>query len=58
MIKICLIQVFRVPETATILLGGGVKFAELGAEQTFSFQANLLKVNFFTISRFKVKNVL
>lgn len=30
------------PETATVLLGGGVKFSELTIEQTFSFQKDLL----------------
>ncbi|KAI6173050.1 CYTH-like domain-containing protein [Aphelenchoides besseyi] len=35
-------KVFTVPETATILLGGGVKFAELNAEQSYAFQRDLL----------------
>lgn len=33
----------RVPETATILLGGGVVFSELNDAQSFSFQKNLLR---------------
>ncbi|VDM61568.1 unnamed protein product [Angiostrongylus costaricensis] len=36
-------KVFTVPETATILLGGRVKFAELNYEQTYLFQKDLLK---------------
>lgn len=35
-------KVFTVPETATVLLGGGVKFSELNIEQMFSFQKDLL----------------
>ncbi|KAI6240719.1 CYTH-like domain-containing protein [Aphelenchoides fujianensis] len=35
-------KVFTVPETATILLGGGVKFGELSAEQSYAFQRDLL----------------
>jgi len=36
-------KVFHVPETATILLNGGVIFSELNAPQIKSFQENLLK---------------
>ncbi|XP_001600611.1 TRPL translocation defect protein 14 isoform X3 [Nasonia vitripennis] len=36
-------KVFRVPETATVLLSGGIKFTDLNAEQAFKFQENLLK---------------
>uniref|UniRef100_A0A0M3HI84 AAA_28 domain-containing protein n=1 Tax=Ascaris lumbricoides TaxID=6252 RepID=A0A0M3HI84_ASCLU len=35
-------KVYTVPETATILLGGGVKFAELTRDQTYAFQKDLL----------------
>lgn len=35
-------KVFTVPETATVLLGGGVKFAELSPEQSYTFQRDLL----------------
>ncbi|CAL2044150.1 unnamed protein product [Caenorhabditis brenneri] len=35
-------KVFTVPETATILLGGRVKFSELDAEQSYIFQRDLL----------------
>ena len=33
-------RVFRVPETATILLGGGVSFSLLDDEQRLEFQVN------------------
>lgn len=36
-------KVFRVPETASILLSGGVKFSDLTSEDAFQFQENLLK---------------
>ncbi|UYV76592.1 unc-132 [Cordylochernes scorpioides] len=36
-------KVYRVPETATVLLGGGVKFADLGPKEAARFQNNLLK---------------
>lgn len=36
-------RVFRVPETATILLGGGVKFADLSPKQSYDFQVGLMK---------------
>ncbi|XP_021916032.1 TRPL translocation defect protein 14 isoform X1 [Zootermopsis nevadensis] len=36
-------KVFRVPETATVLLSGGIKFSDLSAEEAFRFQENLLK---------------
>ena len=36
-------QVYRVPETANILLGGGVKFAELTPQGALDFQENLIK---------------
>jgi hypothetical protein len=32
-------KVFRVPETATVLMSGGVAFGELNEEQVFDFQA-------------------
>lgn len=35
-------KVFTVPETATVLLRGGVKFSELDPEQTYKFQKDLL----------------
>ena len=36
-------KVYRVPETANVLLSGGVNFAELSIEAAEKFQANLLK---------------
>ncbi|XP_014245404.1 TRPL translocation defect protein 14 isoform X2 [Cimex lectularius] len=36
-------KVFRVPETATVLLSGGIKFSDLTEEEAFKFQENLLK---------------
>lgn len=36
-------KVFRVPETATVLLSGGIKFSDLSAEEAFKFQENLLR---------------
>lgn len=36
-------KVYRVPETASILLGGGVKFSDLSASDAYTFQENLLK---------------
>uniref|UniRef100_A0A914RFN4 NadR/Ttd14 AAA domain-containing protein n=1 Tax=Parascaris equorum TaxID=6256 RepID=A0A914RFN4_PAREQ len=35
-------KVYTVPETATILLGGGVKFSELTRDQAYAFQRDLL----------------
>ncbi|KAI9206704.1 AAA domain-containing protein [Polychytrium aggregatum] len=37
-------KVYRVPETATHLLSGGVVFSELSPQQTYSFQKDLLTV--------------
>lgn len=36
-------KVFRVPETATVLMSGGIAFGELNNEQVFDFQENLIK---------------
>ncbi|XP_072388371.1 TRPL translocation defect protein 14 isoform X1 [Diabrotica undecimpunctata] len=36
-------KVFRVPETASVLLGGGIKFADLNQHESVKFQENLLK---------------
>lgn len=36
-------KVFRVPETATVLLSGGIKFSDLTPEEGVTFQENLLK---------------
>jgi predicted ATPase len=37
-------KVFRVPETATVLLKSGVKFSDLTEQQAFEFQRDLLRV--------------
>ncbi|XP_025190370.1 TRPL translocation defect protein 14-like [Melanaphis sacchari] len=36
-------KVYRVPETANVLLSGGIKFSELTEDQVDTFQSNLLK---------------
>ncbi|XP_022835819.1 TRPL translocation defect protein 14-like [Spodoptera litura] len=36
-------KVFRVPETANVLLSGGIKFADLSADEAMKFQENLLR---------------
>lgn len=36
-------KVYRVPETATVLIGGGVKFQDLCEEEVFRFQEDLIK---------------
>jgi len=36
-------KVYRAPETATVLLQGGIKFAEMSKEDAFAFQENLIK---------------
>jgi predicted ATPase len=58
-------KVFTVPEAATVLLSGGVKFAELSKEQAYEFQKDLLitlmqieKVFFNQAALVKDRNVL
>ncbi|KAK4292007.1 hypothetical protein Pmani_035198 [Petrolisthes manimaculis] len=36
-------KVYRVPETSTVLLSGGIKFADLSEDEAMTFQENLLK---------------
>lgn len=36
-------KVFRVPETASVLLSGGIKFSDLNDDEAIRFQGNLLK---------------
>lgn len=36
-------KVYRVPETATVLLSGGIKFSDLSSDETYKFQENLLR---------------
>ncbi|KAI5638503.1 AAA domain-containing protein [Phthorimaea operculella] len=57
-------KVFRVPETANVLLSGGVKFADLTPEEAAMFQENLLKTmiqienTFFELGRTCQRNCL
>ncbi|XP_046840269.1 TRPL translocation defect protein 14-like [Xenia sp. Carnegie-2017] len=57
-------KVYRVPEAATILLGGGVKFKDLTEQQSFEFQENLLKTiiqlenTFFNLAKSCCQNCL
>lgn len=58
-------KVFTVPETATVLLRGGVKFSELNSDQMYQFQKDLLltllqieKVFFDQASLITDRNVL
>jgi len=57
-------RVFRVPECATILLGGGVSFSLLDDEQRLEFQENLLKTmfqiedTFFSLASTQTRNCL
>ncbi|XP_072024351.1 TRPL translocation defect protein 14-like [Amphiura filiformis] len=41
-------KVFRVPETATHLLSGGIKVMELDEEEAYRFQYNLIQTMLFT----------
>eukprot|EP00095_Tigriopus_kingsejongensis_P003872 maker-scaffold387_size188669-snap-gene-0.14 protein:Tk03872 transcript:maker-scaffold387_size188669-snap-gene-0.14-mRNA-1 annotation:"hypothetical protein EAI_01984" len=36
-------KVYRVPETATVLMSGGIAFGELNTEQVMDFQENLIR---------------
>jgi len=57
-------RVFRVPETATILLNGGISFGLLTEAQRFEFQTNLLKTmlqledTYFSLARTQTRNCL
>jgi len=57
-------KVYRVPETATVLLGGGVNFAELPVYAQNKFQENLLKTmmqienSFFELAEASERNCL
>ena len=57
-------KVYRVPETANILLSGGVKFGDLSPEMAKEFQKNLLKTmlqienTFFDLAQKTNKNCL
>uniref|UniRef100_T1JIA6 NadR/Ttd14 AAA domain-containing protein n=1 Tax=Strigamia maritima TaxID=126957 RepID=T1JIA6_STRMM len=57
-------RVYRVPETASVLLSGGVKFTDLNDDEAYHFQENLLKTmlqmenTFFSLSEKSNKNCL
>merc|ERR1712038_176176 len=57
-------KVYRVPETATVLLGGGVNFAELPEYAQIEFQENLLRTmiqienSFFALAEASERNCL
>lgn len=57
-------KVYRVPETATVLLGGGVNFAELPEYAQIEFQENLLRTmiqienSFFALAEASDRNCL
>jgi len=57
-------RVFRVPETATILLNGGISFSLLTDQQRLDFQENLLRTMFqiedtyFSLARTQNRNCL
>lgn len=57
-------QVYRAPETAFVLMSGGIKFSELSKEQAYRFQENLLKTmmqienSYFDLAQSAQKNCL
>ena len=57
-------KVYRVPETANVLLSGGVNFADLSPEMAQQFQSNLLNTmlqienTFFDLAEKSPKNCL
>nr|XP_053644684.1 TRPL translocation defect protein 14-like isoform X3 [Cherax quadricarinatus] len=57
-------EVYRVPETATVLLSGGIKFGDLSQDDAVAFQENLLKSmmqienTFFSLAETCRKNCL
>lgn len=57
-------KVYRVPETATVLLGGGVNFADLPQYAAIEFQENLLRTmiqienSFFALAEASERNCL
>jgi len=57
-------KVFRVPETASVLLSGGIKFSDLNEDEGVVFQENLLKTmlqiedTFFELGRTCRRNCL
>ncbi|XP_030558166.1 TRPL translocation defect protein 14 isoform X3 [Drosophila novamexicana] len=57
-------KVFRVPETATVLLSGGVKFSDLTEDEAYKFQENLIRTmvqienTYFELGNSNTRNVL
>lgn len=57
-------KVFRVPETATVLLSGGIKFSDLTTDEAYKFQENLLRTmiqienTFFELGKSCTRNCL
>ncbi|XP_049823554.1 TRPL translocation defect protein 14 isoform X2 [Aethina tumida] len=57
-------KVFRVPESASVLLSGGIKFSDLSEDEAVKFQENLLKTmlqiedTFFELGRTCERNCL
>lgn len=57
-------KVFRVPETATVLLSGGIKFSDLSEDEAYKFQENLLRTmiqienTFFSLGESCARNCL
>lgn len=57
-------QVFRVPETAAVLLSGGIKFSDLTDDEAYAFEENLLRTliqiekTFFELAASSKKNCL
>jgi len=57
-------KVFRVPETATVLLSGGVKFSDLTEKEAYKFQENLVRTmiqienTYFELAQSSTRNCL
>ncbi|XP_013116813.1 TRPL translocation defect protein 14 isoform X4 [Stomoxys calcitrans] len=57
-------KVFRVPETATVLLSGGVKFSDLTEKEAYKFQENLIRTmiqienTYFELGKSSMRNCL
>ncbi|XP_075169609.1 TRPL translocation defect 14 isoform X4 [Haematobia irritans] len=57
-------KVFRVPETATVLLSGGVKFSDLTEKEAYKFQENLIRTmiqienTYFELGKSSTRNCL
>ncbi|XP_075146739.1 TRPL translocation defect protein 14-like [Haematobia irritans] len=57
-------KVFRVPETATVLLSGGIKFSDLTEKEIYKFQENLVRTmmqienTYFQLGKSSTRNCL